>query len=527
MNFDKYKVSTTSKKQVNSFEKYGKPVGDIQAETTPAEEQDKNIFIRGGNYIGEGIKDFAGNRAIEQAKQGKDMSRADFGTLLASNIAGEAAKTVGNIAGSISKSLVKVPRTLYNLPNYIAGKGTQGEQDLNLPILGKVETYPKMMQQQAKDLEPMFGKYATLAAGGLTALEAVGDVAAIGEGAQFGLKALVSLPKKVGSPNVKELNKAVRPGAMKAENLERWNKNIKIASEATARQLKENALTKEGVQKVSSLDNLYDLAKQTKTNIWNTVKKLGQESGKEIAILGDDIAKALDDVITPEITRENPAILKRLEELKSAYRGSSLDVAEAESILESKNAALQSYYANRGNASAKYKTDWELRADEIIARKLREGLNNAIEGYSGLKKEYGALVEFTDKVSRRVGTLKGQEGNTNLVQQYSWVEGVGRAARDLGNGDYVDAATELLRIPTANALKYLNSADFHATKAFQDLDKSGMFDTLIRFLNKANIEGGEKATEWLRNIKIPAGLSLEDVTGNKFQNPLSTKSRMG
>ena len=320
----------------------------IQPEKPYQPSEDKNIFIQGGKMIGKGLGDLSSLIAKDNTKYGMptEMVAASIAPF---EIAKSAVEFGGEIAGGISKT---IPRVLASSQEVATRKPVSWG---NVPILGKIEGVSELSGKRASEMsksgiDPVLSAIAGL---GLTGLEYIGDISATGDIAQKGLQKLATRTGEGGIRKMsKELSTAVMPGRMKAEQLTKWNKDVERSGKIISEQLKENKALQSGVQKINNFDDLYNATIQAKSNIWSKVKSLLQSKGKDIAIDGDEIARALDDVMTPEMVRENPNALTRLDELQKAYRGSKLDVQEAEAILESKNAALNSFYSNRGNSMA-------------------------------------------------------------------------------------------------------------------------------------------------------------------------------
>lgn len=312
--------------------------------------------------------------------------------------------------------------------------------------------------QTGGDIEQ--AKIAGIAGGGTSA--ALGSVGSIYR----------NVVRPVVNPGVKELlTSAIKP--LKSIPKDKWDEITDTSLKETIKTLAKNRISKDGVQGVNSIDDLFQLTKQSKNELWNTIK--GRIAESDAVISTKPIRDNLDGVISARMVRENSSAIKKIDGLKKAYKG-DMSVQEAEDILEEINQELISFYRKTGQSRYASEADPLLRADLAIAEALRKEIDRVIEkadgvGVGDLKKAYGSLSAFQTQLGGR-STVAARQNLFNIPEQIQAAEGVVRAGRALQEGKGgVAAGIELTRPVAARVLKRLDTTDNKIARAFSELDR--------------------------------------------------------
>lgn len=312
----------------------------------------------------------------------------------------------------------------------------------------------------------------------------------------------------LGASEIKLLNSAIKPSDSKIKSSS-WNTNLGVTMDE---------VSGKNVTDIVSLDTAI---KDRKAEIWSDVTSALNEGDKNnLMIDGDAIASAIRerkndprlqienvkyvrDTATGEMKRVEFGSLADLERLASAYEGKKIGFLQAEAVLEAKNAEEQAYYKkNMTSRNIAEKADPVLAANLDIARQIREQQDAILEtidinGFSGLKKRYGALKSVGEEVQARM--FKDSKLQTSSL------------AQKIATGR--QAASAVYGIATGNpAPVFAGIADKVFTDYIRSLDEASskinrVFETIKR--NK-KINQMPSLIEGAKDFKI--GLGVQDIS---------------
>lgn len=276
-----------------------------------------------------------------------------------------------------------------------------------------------------------------------------------------GNKGLLTKEPSTGAMQVKQ---AIRP----PKNNRGFNADLNLVLQEATPELRQ-------AQDMTSFRNAL---LSEKKNVWQQVEgNLSKGEAQNLTVDGSLAAQKIRGMLKdPAFRRENitkttekdgtvvenksPLYLE-LEKKANAY-DSPIPVQEAETILENKNAGLQSYYAaNRTNQAATIKADPSKAADIFITDVFRAELDKKLSAISDkqfaqLKNKYGALKNVANEAEKRANAIENLAPN-NLSEQISIGRTAGNFLRNVGNFDFGDALASLADYGATKYLKFRNS----------------------------------------------------------------------
>jgi hypothetical protein len=230
----------------------------------------------------------------------------------------------------------------------------------------------------------------------------------------------------------KKFLRAVQPPQSKAISrtmLNKYSNNLSLAADTiieNADNLKyldeTGAVVSQGIPK--NLDEFSSAIAQTKTRIFNEYDSLAKQAGNQGAVV--DLRPIVNEV---KALANNPTIKVNFPEIsnyakKYASRMSNegfLTLDQADETLKALNNSLKSYYA-KGSYAPDRVAQVDVLIKNLISKKTDEVISARVgEGYSALKKRYGALRAIEEDVNKSLfkNLKKPKAGITDLIDAYS------------------------------------------------------------------------------------------------------------
>lgn len=220
-----------------------------------------------------------------------------------------------------------------------------------------------------------------------------------------------------------------------------------------------------------NLDQLLENIKHAKDRVWNQYSNIAGPQAQRGISLGN-VADAMEGSIPAKLRLENPRMADAIAQRAALYRSRPFTIQEAEDLLKTTNAELNSYYAKYPAArqvSATSNPDTAALAaqGDAIRKSLYGNLDQEGEGMAPteLKRRYGALMNLEDVANRRVNVAARQSPDSLSEQVGKW-HAAGQVGRglirgvsgDLG-GAAMDIGKGVAERSVAKALKEANTSD--------------------------------------------------------------------
>lgn len=225
-------------------------------------------------------------------------------------------------------------------------------------------------------------------------------------------------------------------------------------------------------QSPKTLQQFAESIDQTKRKVfsdYDSMAKAANESG--ITLKPSKIADELDTVINSKSLRvSNPEAISYAQSRKDLWSSiDDLSTTDAQDIVQNLNKSLEAFYRNPSYDAAS-----KAAIDALIANKLRSSLDETIsslqgEGYSALRKQYGALKAIENDVLR--ATLRQSRANIKGLIDYTDIFSGGQVVSGLLTLNPQLIATGAVQKGIASFYKYLNSPNRAIENVFKLADK--------------------------------------------------------
>ena len=428
-----------------------------------------------------------------------DLMSGDFSqnTLRA---AGQEAALVGDIIGESVKRLYHfLPDDRQKKIEGIALQIATDKRGLGPTVVkaiqGSREAYDRIAMahpEAAKDLEAVLNVFSSI--GGSTvaknaATTGVGVIAPLlGEGVNIAKDVTEIAARALPKESSQTINKVIRETMSKAikmtsKNKSDWQgieKSFSKANDAVTSIINNKHLftyvdesgnvVGEGLPK--SMDQFVQAISQTKQFLFSQYDALATDAEKKgFSVDLDPISKKLDAIASdPVILKFRPEVAEyaqhRAVDILSG--SSTLTPSEAQKGIATLNDGLKPYYANPG-----YEGAHRIWIDEMIARDMRSGLDDAVARatgenakYQGLKNLYGSLSTIEPEVSHRA-IVFGRQNVKGMPDYVSNPISVASAIRGIMTSNPVALAEAAGVWAAKKATKNANNADRMVSSMFE------------------------------------------------------------
>jgi hypothetical protein len=196
-------------------------------------------------------------------------------------------------------------------------------------------------------------------------------------------------------------------------------------------------------------------------------KYISIEQAKSID--GNQIADAMEAAIDARTRSQNPALVKRIEDLADTYRR-NMTMEEAEDYLQSANADLHGFYAKNKVGRQVAERDPETGHVVAEADALRDALYGKLDELTGpgaadLKRTYGSLTNVQNELLRRQNVAARQQPES-LAEQLGYARAVGKIAVGVARGSPSSVLEGTQSIAAAKWLKQRGTTDAMIQRAF-------------------------------------------------------------
>ena len=324
------------------------------------------------------------------------------------------------------------------------------------------------------------------------------------------------------------IEKGVRPsvvGKKTAQQMESYKQSARTAVLAITKNKNNLSFLNDVGESIkgavpTSLKEFADSVEQTKKTIFkkydSLAKKAGDSGGKvELSNVADELRKVGQDNVLRDLY---PDIVSYAEKrAESLSKRASYSTEEAQTAIKHLNESLQAFYRNPTFESAS-----KAQIDAMIANNIRTSLDNVItgvtgEGYSALKKVYGALKSIEKDVAHRaiVDARKNVKGLIDFTDIFS--------AGDIISGIATMNPTQIAKGGVQKAIatmyKKLNDPNRTIKKMFQGAEK---------YIQRKETPFTPKSYtgKAVQSMKGKGGMSIQDVSGGKagYSNALTQEA---
>jgi len=269
-----------------------------------------------------------------------------------------------------------------------------------------------------------------------------------------------------------------------------------------------NDLAEQNVGEIGIID-LQKYVQKEKARIWKDNESLiGEANTKKSIIDGDKIAKEIrelkDNVVlqTENVRYDRNAVtgaleriefgeLSKLEKLAKAYEGKEINFLDGESILEVKNAGLNSYYNKNPFLKAlSQKTDIEMMADKAIAESIRRQQDVLINN-KPLKKQWGSYRNVSEQINNRILALENLDLNS-LSEKMAAGRQAAQVVFGAATGNPAAVMSGVADKLLTSYIKKLNTSDFKIRSATKKLSES--------YAKSKGISMAERSVEFIKKL---------------------------
>ena len=291
---------------------------------------------------------------------------------------------------------------------------------------------------------------------------------------------------------VDQFTKAVKPtvvGKNTAGAVEKYNQDALDALHAINAN-KGNLVYSDGVGMARNPQSLQELAEaipQTKQQVYKLYNDITKEAtGQGATVDISSSSKELDSVINDKaLNISNPSAVDYAKalQLRLSETG-NIDAEVAEKVIQNYNASLQAFYRNPS-----YDTASKVGIDALVANKLRQQLDSAIESSTGakyqeLKTLYGSLKAIEKDVNKR-NIVNSRKQPIGLID-YADIFSGGDLLQGISTLNPALFAKGVVQKSIKEYFKYLNNPDTAIKSIFKQIEKKGYKATKEELKQKAS-----------------------------------------
>lgn len=492
------------------------------APLSPQERKATKAAVKAGGFfqrLSESMAKRASNvqSNVQQLSKGQ-ISRPEY-TLRGF---GEAAGAVGDVAGEAISGAAKFAFKNFLTPETQGTLKTAGTKVLQSK---PGQTAIKGLQQGVAGVEKFARENPRLATN-LGAAVNIASVIPIGKGAQVIGKEALAIPsdtvgvlKRLNTPDVNKaieagISKGIKPSVVGKGSLAQMNTYKERAKEAVLNIVKNKdklSYVDDFGETISgrtpqTLKEMTEAVDQTKKKIFSEYSALATKAGGQgvsvdLNQVTGELQKIINDKVVQTLSPETAKYAQGLTE-RFAQQG-TFTPEQAQQAIANLNESLQSFYKN-----PTYGSFQKAQIDALIANNLREALDTTItgavgEGYSALKKAYGALKAIEKDVIKRA-VVEGRKAEKGLID-FTDVFSAGDVVMGLSTGNVAQIAKGGIQKAVASYIKRINSPDNSIKNMFESVEKA-IKNKSEKFVPKS------KTFKLLNKAKGKSGMSIQDIS---------------
>lgn len=225
-------------------------------------------------------------------------------------------------------------------------------------------------------------------------------------------------------------------------------------------------------QTPKNLKQFGEAIEQTKKTVFEQYDALAKQAGeKGLALKSDELAVELDTIINNKALQlSNPDAVAYAQGVKQRFaQAGELDAVTAQDVIQNYNNSLQAFYRNptpEGLTRAS--------VDALMANKLRQSLDQGIEGltglqYQALKNQYASLKTIERDVMRAVN--RDARKNIKGLVDFTDVFSGGQVVAGMLSMNPAQIAGGLSQKAIASYIKYLNSPNRAVENIFKNAER--------------------------------------------------------
>lgn len=509
----------------------------VETQNVPQETQNPGIISR----FFAGVKDTVPKLGSELLQRGRNIvssfktgtqyepdkgiiGNAVQGGLTPLHVAGQVAGAIGDVIGTGAELAYKtaVPEpTQQKIRGHVLDifNTPEGQTGLNALKQGMdyYQRFKEANPEAAKSLEDVLN-IATVVPGVKVAKEGFKEAKNVASDA-IDLTARMAKggEESIGKAIDTGIEKGIRPsvvGKKTAQQIESFKQNARTAVLAITKNKKNLSFLNDVGESIkgsvpSSLKEFTESVEQTKKTIFkkydSLAKKAGDAGGKvELSNVADELRKVGQDNVLRDLYPDVVSYAEKRAE--SLSKRASYSTEEAQTAIKHLNESLQAFYRNPTFESAS-----KAQIDAMIANNIRTSLDNVItgvtgEGYSALKKVYGALKSIEKDVAHRaiVDARKNVKGLIDFTDIFS----AGDIISGIATMNPAQIAKGGFQKAIATVYKKLNDPNRTIKKMFQEAE---------RYIQRKETKFTPKSYtgKALQSMKGKGGMNIKDVSGGK------------